>query len=46
MQHKGPFRIILLQTGIKLTHVGKKVLKKDGDIQLSMKQSAHEVCEY
>jgi hypothetical protein len=46
MQHKGPLRIILLQMGIKLPHAGKKVLKKDDDIQLSAKQSAHEVCEY
>jgi hypothetical protein len=42
----GPLRIILLQMGIKLPHVGKKVIKKDDDIQLSMKQSAHEVYEY
>jgi hypothetical protein len=42
----GPLRIILLQMGIKLPHVGKKVIKKDDDIHLGMKQSAHEVYEY
>jgi hypothetical protein len=46
MQHKGQLRIILLQMGIKLPHVGKNVIKKDDDIQFSMKQSVHEVHEY
>jgi hypothetical protein len=31
--------------GIKLP-VGKKLIKKDDDIQLGMKQSTHEVYEY